>query len=410
MTNRHGLERALVLLLAGICGVALLACSGDDTGNGGGGSSGQGLAAGAGGSAADGNGGVGGASGVQSAAGIGGVGGSAGTGMSGAGAAGGSIADSGMPDGSADSTEDDASLPEPSDELIGWASVDALDVDGTTGGEGGEVVTATTADELIEYAASDDRLVILIQGEIDAPNVAIASNKTLRGMPGARINGGLGIRGSADEPIMNVIVQDLEINGATSDVDGDAMQLYYAHHVWIDHCEIYDGPDGNLDIVHASDYITVSWTKFRYTSAAPDPAHKFCNLIGHDDPNEEDEGKLNVTMHHNWWAEGVIERMPRVRYGKVHSLNNYFSSAGNNYVIRAGFQASILIEGNYFDGVGTPHEIDGDGASVVEMNNIYDGTEGAQDTAGSAFDPPYDYVADPASAIPASVMAAAGPR
>jgi len=102
--------------------------------------------------------------------------------------------------------------------------------------------------------------------------------------------------------------------------------------------------------------------------------------------------------------------MPRVRYGKVHSLNNYFSSAGNNYAIRAGYEASILIEGNYFEGVGTPHEIDGEGASIVQMSNIYEGTSGAQDTAGSAFDPPDEYTADPAASVKARVMAEAGPR
>ena len=39
------------------------------------------------------------------------------------------------------------------------------------------------------------------------------------------------------------------------------------HHVWIDHCEVWDAYDGNMDITHGSNWITVSWTKFRYSTA-----------------------------------------------------------------------------------------------------------------------------------------------
>ena len=45
-----------------------------------------------------------------------------------------------------------------------------------------------------------------------------------------------------------------------------------SHHVWFDHDDISDGSDGNLDITHASDYITISWTKFHYSGKRTDPA------------------------------------------------------------------------------------------------------------------------------------------
>ena len=113
--------------------------------------------------------------------------------------------------------------------------------------------------------------------------------------------------------------------------------------IWFDHDAISDGSDGNLDITHASDFITISYTKFFYSTKRTDPndtgavGHRVCNLIGHSDSNSsEDTGHLNVTFHHNWWADNVMERMPRVRFGKVHVFNNLYTAAGNNYAVGLG--------------------------------------------------------------------------
>jgi pectate lyase len=171
-----------------------------------------------------------------------------------------------------------------------------------------------------------------------------------------------------------------------------------------------------MDVVHGSDFVTVSWSKFRFSETAPYEDHRFSNLVGHSDSANaaaEDRGALKVTFHHNWWAERVVERMPRVRFGQVHVLNNYYSSAGNNYVVRAGFESDVLVEGNYFDGVGKPHEInedDGGPGKLTATNNEYVATTGAQDATGTAFAPPYAYAADPALDVKALVMANAGPR
>lgn len=297
--------------------------------------------------------------------------------------------------------------------LVGWASVAGDGVATTSGGLGGDTVTPTTAQQLMDYAASSATLTIRIQGTFSVPRLQVSSNKTLIGIGGdATILGGIRIRGGGtDSMVENVIIQNLHVNGATSDVDGDAVQVHYAHHVWIDHCEIWDAADGNLDIVHASNWVTVSWNKFRYSSSPPADDHRFSNLIGHSDDNaSEDTGRLKVTLHHNWWADRVVERMPRGRFGDIHVFDNYYSSTGNNYVIRAGVYAQILVENNYFKGVDTPHEIDGTGAQIVARGNVYDATTGAQDTSGSAFTPGYGYAIDAASSIPALVQQGAGPH
>jgi pectate lyase len=285
--------------------------------------------------------------------------------------------------------------------------VAGLGVETTTGGDGGRTVNPTTAAELLAYAASEEPLVIEIAGTFDVPRLELLSNKTLVGVAGgATINGGIRIRPqSSDETVQNVIVRNIFLNGATSAVEGDegeapnddddALVIYRAHHVWIDHVEIWDGRDGNLDVVHGSDFVTISWSKFRYSDNPPYPDHVYSNLIGHSDSANaaaEDRGALGVTLHHNWWSDGVVERMPRVRFGRVHVLENYYSTPGNNYAIRAGTEADVLVENNYFDGTSTPHEINEDDAGPAKLTargNEYVMTTGAQDQTGTAFEPPY---------------------
>jgi pectate lyase len=176
-------------------------------------------------------------------------------------------------------------------------------------------------------------------------------------------------------------------------------------------------------MTHAVNWVTVSWTKFRYTTAYQRPEgessdHRFSSLIGHSDDNaEEDDGRLKITFHHNWWAERVIERMPRVRFGQVHVFNNYYSSEDNNYCIRAGYGAELLVEGNYFDGVNSPHQFNNEDdmatASITARNNEYDqtGDEGVTGGGGPTFTSvPYAATIEPATSIPSLVQACAGPR
>ena len=138
-----------------------------------------------------------------------------------------------------------------------------------------------------------------------------------------------------------------------------------AHHVWFDHCDVVDGTDGNLDVVNGSDFVTISWTKFHYTPRTDNVGndstgangHRFSNLIGSDDNIPGDVGHLNITWHHNWWAENVNQRMPRSRAGKIHMLNNLFTSTGNSYCTNAGQGAQLLVEGNVYSGVAGPLQI-----------------------------------------------------
>jgi pectate lyase len=305
-------------------------------------------------------------------------------------------------DGSTTGDEDACGGP-----LVGWAAMNG----GTVGGEGGPTTIVTDAAELVALAATPGPQVIVVSGDITlGETLEIASDKTIEGEPGgATIHGSLSIDGAQGEPVTNVIVRNLHIDGADG-TEEDAFGIVFAQNVWVDHCDIHDGIDGNLDITHASSFVTVSYTIFRYTANAPDPTHRFSNLIGHSDDNAaEDEDALDVTMHHDWWTTGVVERMPRVRFGQVHAFNNLYDSPDTNYAIRAGVGSEILVEANWFQDIDAPHEVFDEGAELVATGNVYtNGATGEQ--AGDAFVPPYAYTPDPARDVPMIVETCAGPQ
>ncbi|HEX2733633.1 MAG TPA: hypothetical protein VHM70_18615 [Polyangiaceae bacterium] len=303
---------------------------------------------------------------------------------------------------------------------------------------------ATTLDGFRKAVEGEQPKVVYVQGEFEAGSIKVGPNTTIIGCSGnAHLRGHLGIgKGS-----FNVIVRNISISGygegdCSRDPDydpgkgcssgNDAVSVNgTAHHVWFDHCAIQDGTDGNLDITNDADFVTVSWTKFSYAQRTDDSGddstgasgHRYSNLVGGTDSAPTgwpDTRPLNVTWHHNWWTDSVVERQPRVRYGRNHIFNNYYDSASTNYCVRAGIEASVLIEGNYFDGSKSPHQFnndsDEDSAFIAlgdgDAANVYDDTSGTQDIGGGGegFTPPYDYVLDAAQDVPELVKSGAGPR
>jgi pectate lyase len=306
-----------------------------------------------------------------------------------------------------------ANLPLPElSSLVGWASMPGLGIDTTTGGGDAPPVVVRTAEELVALAARPEPLTIAIEGTIEVAALTLASNKTLLGVDGeATLRGGIAVRGTPDAFVTNVIVANLSIAAETSAVDGDGIQVHYAHHVWVDHCALRDAADGLLDIVHGSDFVTVSNTRFFYTPAAPDSQHRFAALVGHDVANAaEDRGHLNVTWHHDFWGEGALQAMSG-RFGSIHVFNNLFRSPGGDGVLAAGLESRWLVENNLFEGVAAPHTILlGGGASLAASGNVYILTSGARDATATGFVPAYPYALESPLELAATIEAEAGPH
>lgn len=308
----------------------------------------------------------------------------------------------------------------------GYASVNGS----TTGGGNATPVTVSTYAAFKEAVQSKDPKVVIVSGTIrttdgDGYGLVIGSNKTIQGKDkNATIYGGIAITGATNVIVRNINIQGVYPNPGPS----DALAVNKSNHVWIDHVNIWDGEDGNLDITNQSNYVTVSWCKFWYTDA--NHPHRLNALIGSGaSDHPEDFNHLKVTYHHNWFSTLVHERMPRVMYGNAHIYNNYYNSPGNLYCIGVGSYASVLIENNYFKDVKSPHLFMYDVyANMVVRNNEYNNTTGNKDSGalGSRFitvEPyalyetpitlntvPYTYTLDKATDIPTIVMKGAGPQ
>ncbi|ACX73788.1 putative pectate lyase [Fibrobacter succinogenes subsp. succinogenes S85] len=263
---------------------------------------------------------------------------------------------------------------------------------GTTGGKGYSEVTVDNVNDLKSYAKAGNKIIYVKPGTYMGP-VEVGSNVTIYGYQGAIIAqpaSGSAMKLSGSK---NVIIRNLKFKGvgAHDDDDEDCLQVNHeSKNVWIDHVDVYDGHDGNLDITNASDYVTISWTKFSYTSAST--GHQFSNLIGNSKTKTSDRGHLNVTIHHTWWADGVVERMPRVRFGKVHVANNLFDSKNASYCVRAAVEADIRIERNVFIGVQKALDLytsDGTITAAQMIENYEENVKKPQAGTGTAFKPSY---------------------
>jgi len=295
---------------------------------------------------------------------------------------------------------------------IGWATQSG----GTTGGGNAAPTVVTSLGAFNSAAAGTATAVIHVSGKISGI-AKVGSNKTILGLCGAEIDGSLDLSGSSNVIVRNLKVVGYNCTDSPSDCSSgsDAVHVQGGDkHLWFDHMDISDGSDGNLDITHGCDFITISWTKFHYSSKRTDPieganGHRFCNLIGHDDSNgAEDSGHLNVTFHHVWWADNVSERMPRVRFGKVHVFNSLYTAVGDSACIEVGVSCNIRSEENVFQGVtNTVDSSHADSASIIQSI----GNQGSStDIGGAAFTPPYPYTPDAVTSVAAAVQAGAGPK
>lgn len=219
--------------------------------------------------------------------------------------------------------------------------------------------------------------------------VRVPANTTIVGVsPGAGLRGAwLDIRPSstsANQP-MNVIVRNLSFEDTFdcfpqwSPTDGaqgnwnaqyDAISIRNSTHVWIDHNRfadvsttddtlplhfgrLYQVHDGLLDVTNESDLVTISWNRFS--------DHDKTMLVGSSDGATADRGKLRITLHHNLFQD-LGQRVPRVRYGKIHVYNNHYklsdaaAAARYGYSWGAGVESAIYAENNHFrvDGAITP--------------------------------------------------------
>jgi pectate lyase len=375
---------------------------GGATTGGRGGTAGGGTAGAGGASTTGGRGGtaVGGAGGVAGRGGSGGAGGTAGSGTAGGGGATG-----------ADQCQ-----------AIGWATRTgrtggAFNVTG--GGSAAPIVVKTFA-ELQQYASDGQARVIHIDGTLgngwsgnSGDRLEIKSNKTIVGLrAGTQLKAAIHF-GSAS----NVILRNIVVRGPGSNEDQAWDNLSIegsSRNVWVDHCEFWDGQDGNADVVKGADTVTFTWCIFGY--ALSGHPHNLSNLIASSDDEPESEGKLDITYMFNWW-NAATERQPRCRYGQIHVVNNLFTAnsavGASKLGVTNGLSCNVLTENNHFISQNDPIDLGkqaGTGSVLQAVGNQFDSCTGNQRGSGTAFTPPYEYKSFmvPASGVKALVQKYAG--
>lgn len=251
----------------------------------------------------------------------------------------------------------------PSFKLEGFATVKAYGLETTTGGGDAPVTVVRTPQEFQaaaersdlkdKKARNDAPRVIQIANDLDLGELAnerggseLKSVGLVRIRPhttiystgeGATIRHGvLDVHGAANVIIRNLKFRDLWEFDPTGKYDRygwDYVRITnsgkdLSHHVWVDHCDFGKAYDGALDITHGSDLVTISWCKFGGDDSGP---HKKVMLIGHsssDNAAALDKGRLNVTLHHNYF-HNIADRAPRARFGNIHAFNNLVDGAEN---------------------------------------------------------------------------------
>ena len=227
--------------------------------------------------------------------------------------------------------------------------------------------------------------------------VHVPSNTSIIGMDNAKLKG-VNLVLDSD----NVIIRNIQFESpydyfpAWDPNDGpegnwnsqyDSISIKGGTHIWIDHSSFQDGPetvekyfgrkyehrDGLVDITNEADDITISYSTFAN--------HNKTMLIGSSDSKISDEGKLHVTLHHNYFYD-VVQRLPRVRFGQVHVYNNYFASDTTNgkygyaYALGVGKNSQIYAENNVADIAGKDYtsfvKVFG-GKQLTTVNNMFNG-------------------------------------
>lgn len=294
----------------------------------------------------------------------------------------------------------------------------------TSGGGNATPVTVTNYTNLKSNMIASDARVILVSGEITIPSgqpiSAIIKNKTIIGLPGAKLinenqsNSGAGIiylkSGSN-----NVIIRNLIFVGPGAyDINGqDNLTSDGCTNLWVDHCEFQDGQDGNFDIKGLSDNVTVSWCKFTYLK--PPKAggsggtndHRFSDLLGSNATDSPSDGHYSITFQNCYWADGCKERMPRARNAELHILNCYYkTSAPSSLAIGLGGgvqNTTCYVQNTHFAQIGSIYKnynsTDG-GTVVINFGNCLGSIPS---NVGTVNAPSYTYSTMPASEVASRV-------
>ncbi|CAN1146080.1 Probable pectate lyase 7 [Linum perenne] len=181
----------------------------------------------------------------------------------------------------------------------------------------------------------------------------MTSNKTIDGR-GANVHIAYGA-GITIQFITNVIIHGIHIHhivatsgglirdsidhfGFRTESDGDGISIFGSTNVWIDHVSMSRCTDGLIDAIQGSTAITISNSHFTH--------HNDVILLGASDSFSGDQ-LMQITVAYNHFGQGLVQRMPRCRWGFFHVVNNDYTH-WQLYAIGGSRNPTIISEGNQF--------------------------------------------------------------
>jgi len=126
--------------------------------------------------------------------------------------------------------------------------------------------------------------------------------------------------------------------GFRTPADGDGISIFGSTNIWLDHISMSNCQDGLIDAIQGSTAITISNCHFTH--------HNDVMLFGASDSFEGDK-IMQVTVAFNHFGRGLVQRMPRCRWGFFHVVNNDYTH-WLMYAIGGSSHPTIVSQGNRF--------------------------------------------------------------
>ncbi|KAJ1691184.1 hypothetical protein LUZ63_015339 [Rhynchospora breviuscula] len=126
--------------------------------------------------------------------------------------------------------------------------------------------------------------------------------------------------------------------GFRTQSDGDGISIFGSSNVWIDHVSMSNCADGLIDVVQGSTAITISNSHFT--------RHNDVMLFGASDSYSNDQ-IMQVTVAFNHFGRGLVQRMPRCRWGFFHVVNNDYTH-WLMYAVGGSKNPTIISQGNRY--------------------------------------------------------------
>ncbi|KDP45476.1 hypothetical protein JCGZ_09725 [Jatropha curcas] len=236
----------------------------------------------------------------------------------------------------------------------------------TTGGKGGKiyVVTDNSDHDCVEpkpgtlrhAVIQKEPLWIIFACDMNiklSQELIMAHNKTIDGRGfNVHISHGAGI---TIQFVSNIIIHGLRIHhicstcggmirdsvdhvGLRTASDGDGISIFGSTNVWIDHVSMSNCQDGLIDAIQGSTAITISNCHFSN--------HNDAILLGASDSFSGDQF-MQITVAFNHFGQGLVQRMPRCRWGFFHVVNNDYTH-WLLYAIGGSMHPTIVSQGNQF--------------------------------------------------------------